>query len=118
VPAPLPEVLVGTWTRSITDGAVIGDDHRGVWKISFDRSGVVILYEPDHLKTPLGGPRMITATVSLTADGQLRFPIGIGCPMEGTYSWEATEAVLTLRVTEDRCALRGHVIPGDWSRAG
>ena len=27
------EALIGTWNRNITDGAVIGDDHRGVWKL-------------------------------------------------------------------------------------
>ena len=54
-PPPVPEALVGMWTRNITDGAVIGDDHRGIWKISFDGPGSSSCMSLNTSRRPRGG---------------------------------------------------------------
>jgi RTX calcium-binding nonapeptide repeat (4 copies) len=71
LPSAIPVQLLGTWNRNITDGAVIGDDHRGIWSMTLDRVGVVVMKEPPGAHPPGSGHDTITTTVEASADGQL-----------------------------------------------
>lgn len=114
-PPVVPEQLLGIWNRNITDGAVIGNDHRGVWSLDFGRNGLLVVYEPVSAHVP-GVRDTITSTFSATADGQLVIGTGPGCPTRGIYRWELAEAFLRIQKVNDVCPPRAHVIPGDWAR--
>ena len=115
-PSALPEPLLGTWSRNITDGAVIGDDHRGIWSLTFDRVGIVVVKEPPGAHPPGSGHDTITTTVEANTDGQVLFGAGTGCTLRGVYHWEIADTVLRLDIVADNCPPRAHVLPGDWSR--
>jgi hypothetical protein len=114
-PPVVPEQLLGVWKRNITDGTVLGADHVGVWSLSFDRNGVLVVYEPVGAHPP-GMGDTITTTFSATADGQLVVSAGTGCETRGIYRWELADPYLRIQKVSDACLRRAAVIPGDWSR--
>ena len=114
-PRVVPEHLLGIWNRNITDGAVIGDDHRGVWSLNFDRDGVLVIEEPEHLARQ-GHVHTITTTFGATVSGELVIGAGTGCTTRGIYRWELADALLRIQTASDDCPPRAAVIPGDWSR--
>jgi hypothetical protein len=113
-PPVVPEQLLGIWNRNITDGTVIGADHVGIWSLSFDRSGVLVVYEPVGAHVP-GVRDTITSTFSATADGQLVLGAAAGCA-KGIYRWAIVDVFLTIEKVSDDCPPRVAVIPGDWAR--
>jgi hypothetical protein len=114
-PPVVPEPLLGVWNRNITDGTVIGDDHRGIWSLDFHRDGLLVVYEPVGAHVP-GVRDTITSTFSATASGDLVLDAGTGCTTRGIYRWELADAFLRIQTVSDVCPPRAHVIPGDWSR--
>jgi hypothetical protein len=114
-PPVVPEQLLGLWKRNITNGTVIGEDHRGVWSLSFERSGVLVIEEPEHLARQ-GHVHTITTTFAATASGELVIGAGTGCTTRGIYRWEIAEAFLRIQKVSDVCPPRAAVIPGDWAR--
>jgi hypothetical protein len=116
-PRPVvPEQLLGVWSRYVSDGTVIGADHIGVWSLSFDRNGVLVVKEPAGAHPPGSGHDSITTTFSATASGDLVIAAGTGCTTRGIYHWEIAEAFLRLQKVDDPCPPRTAVIPGDWAR--
>jgi Ca2+-binding RTX toxin-like protein len=115
-PSAVPVQLLGTWNRNITDGAVIGDSHRGIWSMTLDRSGIVVMKEPPGAHPPGSGHDTITTTIEANADGRLLFGSGAGCELRGVYHWEIVDTFLRLEIVADNCPPRAHVVPGDWSR--
>ena len=111
----VPEQLLGIWNRNIADGSVIGDDHRGVWSLSFDRDGQLVVYEPVGAHVP-GVRDTITSTFSATDDGQLVVSAGPGCETKSIYHWELVDAFLRIQAVNVVCARPAAVIPGDWTR--
>jgi len=115
-PSPVvPEQLLGLWNRNITDGSMIGDDHRGVWSFNFQPTGVVIVYEPVGAHVP-GVRDSFTGTFTATARGDLDIDPGVDCTTRGIYHWELVDALLRLQKVSDVCPLRAAVVPGDWAR--
>jgi RTX calcium-binding nonapeptide repeat (4 copies) len=115
-PSDVPEPLLGVWNRNITDGAVIGDDHRGVWSLSFDRSGLLVVKEPVGAHPPGSGHDTISTTFTANADGELIVGTGTGCALRGIYRWEIADPLLRIQMVADNCPPRARVVPGDWSR--
>jgi hypothetical protein len=103
------------WNRDVTDGTVIGDDHRGVWSQDFRPTGVVIVYEPVGAHVP-GVRDSFPVTFTATATGGLVFDPGVDCTTKGIYQWELVDALLRLEKVSDVCARRAAVVPGDWAR--
>jgi hypothetical protein len=114
-PPVVPEQLLGIWNRDVTDGTVIGDSHRGIWSLSFDRSGVLVIYEPVGAHVP-GVRDTITTTFAATAGGELVIDAGTGCTARAVYRWEIADALLRIQKVSDDCPPRAAVIPGDWAR--
>lgn len=114
-PPVVPEQLLGVWNRNVTDGTVIGADHVGVWSLSFDRKGLLVIYEPVGAHVP-GVRDTITTAFSATAQGDLVVGTGTGCTTRGIYRWELADAFLRIQKVGDLCPRRAAVIPGDWSR--
>jgi hypothetical protein len=114
-PPVVPEQLLGVWNRNITDGTVIGADHVGVWSLSFDRNGVLVVYEPVGAHVP-GVRDTFTVTFSATADGQLVVGAGPSCGTKGIYRWEIADVFLRIQKVSVVCPLPAAVIPGEWAR--
>jgi hypothetical protein len=114
-PPVVPEQLLGIWNRNITDGTVIGDGHRGIWSLSFDRGGVLVIYEPVGAHVP-GVRDTISTTFAATAGRDLVIDAGTGCTTKGVYRWEIADALLRIQKVSDDCRPRAAVIPGDWAR--
>ena len=115
-PSEVPEPLLGTWRRNITDGSVIGDDHRGGWLMTFHRAGFVVMTEPPGAHPAGSGHDTITATVRANSDDEVVFGPGVDCTLQGVYHWEIADGFLRLEIVADICAPRAHVLPGEWSR--
>jgi len=114
-PPVVPEQLLGIWNRNITDGTVIGNDHVGIWSLSFDRNGLLVIYEP--VGAHAAGVRdTITTTFSATARADLVVGTGTGCTTSGIYRWEIADGFLRIQKVSDVCPPRAAVIPGDWAR--
>jgi hypothetical protein len=113
-PQPVPEQFLGVWNRNITESDVLPPSHLGVWSLSFDRSGVVVVYEPVGAHVP-GVRDTITSTFSATANGQLVVGAAAGCA-NGTYRWAIVDVFLRIEKVSDDRPNRVAVIPGDWAR--
>lgn len=114
-PSAIPLQLLGVWNRNITDGAIIGDSHRGIWSLSFSREGILVVFEPVGAHVP-GVRDTITSTVEANADGQLLVSAGPGCSVQGVFHWQIVGDVLRIELVADICPARVHVLVGDWSR--
>jgi hypothetical protein len=110
----VPEQFLGVWNRNITESDVLPPSHLGVWSLSFDRSGVVVVYEPVGAHVP-GVRDTITSTFSATANGQLVVGAAAGCA-NGTYRWAIVDVFLRIEKVSDDRPNRVAVIPGDWAR--
>lgn len=115
-PLVVPEQLLGVWKRNITDGTVLGADHVGIWSLSFDRFGVLVIKEPAGAHPPGSGHDTIITTFSATETGDLVVGAGTGCTTRGIYRWELADAFLRIQTVSDVCPPRAAVIPGGWSR--
>jgi RTX calcium-binding nonapeptide repeat (4 copies) len=115
-PSEVPEPLLGTWSRNITDGSVIGDDHRGIWTMTVERVGIIVMKEPPGAHPAGSGHDIITATIKASADGELLVGPGVDCTWTAVYHWEIVDTLLRLEIVSDNCPPRAHVLPGDWSR--
>jgi hypothetical protein len=117
-PPVVPEQLLGTWNRYIDETTAIDANHVanhvGIWSITFLRTGVSLVDEPEGAHGP--GRFRLYGTFSATADGELVLAPGYGCTTNGIYQWEIADAILRIQKVTDVCFPRAAVIWGDWSR--
>lgn len=115
-PSPVvPEQLLGLWNRNIPESDVLEPSHLGIWSFSFDRNGVLTVFEPVGAHVP-GVRDTFTARFSATAGGHLVIGSGTDCTTKGIYRWELVDPFLRIQKVNDVCRLRAAVVPGDWSR--
>jgi hypothetical protein len=132
LPAPEPPAeLTGTWTRIVPDS---GPDAppAGKWRLIFDRAGA---WHLDPLGAGVGNQYDITGDVirvyapiqmaplindhTTTTRYGARNVGGFDCREDGpfgSYHWRVSAATLTLTPIDERCAARGVIWEGAWTK--